>query len=41
MKKQYTSPLFKVNESVFDDILLVSKVEDVLDIFDVDVNEEL
>jgi hypothetical protein len=41
MKKQYNFPLLKVSESIFDDILLVSKVEDVLDIFDVDVNEEL
>lgn len=41
MKKMYLPPLFKVNETIINDILVVSKVDDVIDIFDVDVNEEL
>ena len=41
MKKMYLPPLFKINETRIDDILVVSKVDDVIDIFDVDVNEEL
>ena len=41
MKKMYLPPLFKINETTIDDILVVSKVDDVIDIFDVDVNEEL
>ena len=41
MKKLYNSPKLFISSTDINDILIVSKVEDVLDIFDVDVNEEL
>ena len=41
MKKAYFPPLLIEKDSMFEDIILVSFVDDILDIFDVDVNEEL
>lgn len=41
MKKYYDYPVLKFKEVEFDEILVVSKVDDVLDIFDDGFDEEL
>ena len=41
MKKTYFPPFLKASNTEFEDIIMVSFIDDTLDIFDVDVNEEL
>ena len=41
MKKYYDYPNLKIGDLEFDDILVVSKVDDILDIFDDEFDEEL